>query len=404
MIRGRRVRRRRADGNDGVPGRARRSRARARRRGRSVSRRHRPAPARRRRGAASMCADADVLADAGQVAVDFTVDRRRAREPRVVRRQRRARGRRHHRLRADDIDELRARFDHRRVERGDRAELRDRRGADDALRRARGALLRHRRDHRAAPRPEDRRAVGYRHAPPSAWPRRRTTGRPTRRPSRGRGRARRHGPAASRALGAAARDGRPPRGAARHYGSVALDPPRLLRPHLVHARRPARDQDRPRRSRDSPSVSTRSSASSGPKGRRPWSPRERVLLRARSSASHGSGSARPPWRTRPRASGCPGPPSTGCSRAGGGAPPRDGRLGDGTVLRRARRTSSAPRPTSRFLERALPLARQQVLEHAVLQKVLETEPERLMPLITVEQHHVISLHRRVLPPAPRAGP
>jgi AcrR family transcriptional regulator len=43
-----------------------------------------------------------------------------------------------------------------------------------------------------------------------------------------------------------------------------------------------------------------------------------------------------------------------------------------------------------FLERALPLAREQVLEHAVLQKVLETEPERLMPLITVEQHHVIS--------------
>lgn len=43
-----------------------------------------------------------------------------------------------------------------------------------------------------------------------------------------------------------------------------------------------------------------------------------------------------------------------------------------------------------FLERALPLARREVLAHAVLQKVLETEPERLMPLITVEQHHVIS--------------
>ena len=43
-----------------------------------------------------------------------------------------------------------------------------------------------------------------------------------------------------------------------------------------------------------------------------------------------------------------------------------------------------------FLERALPLAREQVLGHAVLQKVLETEPDRLMPLITVEQHHVIS--------------
>lgn len=42
-----------------------------------------------------------------------------------------------------------------------------------------------------------------------------------------------------------------------------------------------------------------------------------------------------------------------------------------------------------FLERALPLAREELLGHAVLQKVLETEPDRLMPLITVEQHHVI---------------
>ena len=42
-----------------------------------------------------------------------------------------------------------------------------------------------------------------------------------------------------------------------------------------------------------------------------------------------------------------------------------------------------------FLERALPFAREAVLAHAVLQKVLETEPERLMPLITVEQHRVL---------------
>jgi AcrR family transcriptional regulator len=42
-----------------------------------------------------------------------------------------------------------------------------------------------------------------------------------------------------------------------------------------------------------------------------------------------------------------------------------------------------------FLERALPLAREEVLGHEVLQRVLEHEPERLMPLITVEQHHVI---------------
>ncbi|MFI5053906.1 MAG: hypothetical protein ACHQDE_06045, partial [Acidimicrobiia bacterium] len=42
-----------------------------------------------------------------------------------------------------------------------------------------------------------------------------------------------------------------------------------------------------------------------------------------------------------------------------------------------------------FLERALPLAREQLLGHAVLQKVLETEPDRLNALITVQQHRVI---------------
>jgi AcrR family transcriptional regulator len=42
-----------------------------------------------------------------------------------------------------------------------------------------------------------------------------------------------------------------------------------------------------------------------------------------------------------------------------------------------------------FLERALPLARRELLEHEVLQKVLETEPDRLNALITVQQHRVI---------------
>jgi len=42
-----------------------------------------------------------------------------------------------------------------------------------------------------------------------------------------------------------------------------------------------------------------------------------------------------------------------------------------------------------FLERALPLARRELLEHAVLQKVLETEPDRLNALITVQQDRVI---------------
>lgn len=43
-----------------------------------------------------------------------------------------------------------------------------------------------------------------------------------------------------------------------------------------------------------------------------------------------------------------------------------------------------------FLERALPLARRELQEHAVLQKVLETEPDRLNALITVQQHRVIA--------------
>jgi AcrR family transcriptional regulator len=42
-----------------------------------------------------------------------------------------------------------------------------------------------------------------------------------------------------------------------------------------------------------------------------------------------------------------------------------------------------------FLERALPLARRELSAHAVLQKVLETEPDRLNALITVQQHRVI---------------
>ncbi len=42
-----------------------------------------------------------------------------------------------------------------------------------------------------------------------------------------------------------------------------------------------------------------------------------------------------------------------------------------------------------FLERALPLARRELREHEVLQKVLETEPDRLNALITVQQHRVI---------------
>ncbi|HEX5587999.1 MAG TPA: helix-turn-helix domain-containing protein [Acidimicrobiia bacterium] len=43
-----------------------------------------------------------------------------------------------------------------------------------------------------------------------------------------------------------------------------------------------------------------------------------------------------------------------------------------------------------FLARAIPMARDELVRHEVLQKVLETEPDRLIPLITVEQHRLIA--------------
>jgi len=42
-----------------------------------------------------------------------------------------------------------------------------------------------------------------------------------------------------------------------------------------------------------------------------------------------------------------------------------------------------------LLEGGLVFAHRSIQEHEVLRKVLETEPERLLPLITVEQHRVL---------------
>ena len=42
-----------------------------------------------------------------------------------------------------------------------------------------------------------------------------------------------------------------------------------------------------------------------------------------------------------------------------------------------------------LLEEGLEFAHRSIQEHEVLRKVLETEPERLLPLITVEQHRVL---------------
>ena len=120
-------------------------------------------------------------------------------------------------------------------------------------------VLRQRRDHRAAPRREGRRAVGHRHEHRGAHGRRvvglaadpTDEGDPAGRARRAR-RGRHPDP-----LGPPPRPGRPPGGAARQGRAVADDPPRLLRPHVVlHARRAAR---RPRRRASgpaSPSAST----------------------------------------------------------------------------------------------------------------------------------------------------
>ena len=105
----------------------------------------------------------------------------------------------------------------------DRRQLRHRRRAHDALRRAGRAVHGRRRDHRAPPRRQARRPVGHRPAPPPSgstqarrgaggepWPADRTASEVRGRGARGRGPGRDPHP-----LGAAARPGRPPGGALR---------------------------------------------------------------------------------------------------------------------------------------------------------------------------------------------
>ena len=51
-----------------------------------------------------------------------------------------------------------------------------------------------------------------------------------------------------------------------------------------------------------------------------------------------------------------------------------------------------------LLEEGLVFAHRSIQEHEVLRKVLETEPERLLPLITVEQHRVLDFMTAFLLP------
>jgi AcrR family transcriptional regulator len=55
-----------------------------------------------------------------------------------------------------------------------------------------------------------------------------------------------------------------------------------------------------------------------------------------------------------------------------------------------------------LLERALIFAHRAVAEHEVLQKILQTEPETLLPELTVESHRLLALIKAfLLPPLQR---
>jgi AcrR family transcriptional regulator len=66
-------------------------------------------------------------------------------------------------------------------------------------------------------------------------------------------------------------------------------------------------------------------------------------------------------------------------------------------VRLAEAVADAPDLETR-LERGLAFAHRSVVEHAVLQKVLATEPEALLPLMTVEQHRVLGFITAYLRP------
>ena len=238
-----------------------------------------------------------------------------------------------------------------------------------------------RRDHRAPPRPEGRRAVGHRHAHRRADGRgvRRVGGRPHHHDG-GRGRPRRRGRAAastSTRCGCAAWS--PTRRCCSAPPGSRSDPPRLLRPHVVHARRAARGEGGGRATRAHHRPRPAARALSPPDGGAGAVDDTRLQVLARRVRLH-----RPPGdgqdhrrRRRRRVRGVAGhhlPPVPGRQ---GRAPPRHRRLGDGPLLPRLGEELGDAADFPEFLERALPLARRELREHAVLQKVLETEPDRL---------------------------
>ena len=56
-----------------------------------------------------------------------------------------------------------------------------------------------------------------------------------------------------------------------------------------------------------------------------------------------------------------------------------------------------------LLRRGLAFAHRSIAEHAVLRKILDTEPERLLPLLTTESAKIAAVHRRFLAAVPAPG-
>ena len=94
------------------------------------------------------------------------------------------------------------------------------------------------------------------------------------------------------------------------------------------------------------------------------------------------------------------PPLPGRSRR---AAAGNGRVGDRPLLHRARRPCAATPPTSPSCCReGLVFAHESLREHEVLRKMLDTEPERLLPLALDRVGEVAAVHRELPDAVPRA--
>ena len=114
------------------------------------------------------------------------------------------------------------------------------------------------------------------------------------------------------------------------------------------------------------------------------------VLRGAYAASPAGGWPRPPSTTSPPRRASRGPPSTACSRAArrsSSATPSAGRWTASSSTSGAELGDAADFPE--FLERALPLARQELLSTRCCRRCSRPSPTGLNALITVQQHRLI---------------